>query len=84
MAAGHVTEIIWNYVTYLKIVYGFIYSPRSHAETTYTTDRAAAGLVTKKWNKLQLNPFSLSLDSRTLFSADYSLWAWTTQKRQEA
>ena len=73
MVTSHVIEIICNYVAYLKIVYGFIYSPRSHAKTTYTTDRAAAGLVTKKWNKLQLYPLSLSLDSRTLFSADYSL-----------
>ena len=54
MADGHVIEITCNYVTNLKIVYGFIYSPRSHAKTTYTTDRAATGLVTKKWNKLQL------------------------------
>ena len=73
MAASHVIEIICNYDAYLKIVYGFIYSPRSHAKTTYTTDRAAAGLVTKKLNKLQLYPFSRSLDSRTLSSVDYSL-----------
>ena len=50
MVTSHVIEIICNYVAYLKIVYGFIYSPRSHAKTTYTTDRAATGLVTKKWN----------------------------------